>query len=105
LRVDIVSIQQPTIALLLLSRTCPLLAADVIGDRWRGSEASVRAYLLARVFLVYQHYHPDSDGTTVAEQRCAVDPAWASISFSVFVWACQPADLCCDAAAFAERGT
>jgi hypothetical protein len=103
LRIRIVGIEVSTLTTAGARATVEVVAGSANGgrNRWCGAEAAVPAYAVLAAFFVDQNDHPDTHCTSVTQEWCAVNPAWASLAFTIFVWASEPADLCSDATAFA----
>jgi glutamate mutase epsilon subunit len=104
LRVRIVGIEVSTLATVGTSGSVEVVIGSANGWRNRrgGPEATVRAYAVLATFFVDENNHPDTYCTGVTQQWCAVNPAWTSLAFTIFVWTSQPADFGSDATAFTQ---
>jgi hypothetical protein len=106
LRVRIVGIEVSTLATVGTSGSVEVVIGSADGGRNRrgGSEATVGTDAVLTAFFVDKYYHPYTHCTGVTEKWCAMNPAWASLTLTIFIWTSEPADLCSDATAFAQRG-
>lgn len=66
---------------------------------------SLSATPISRVFLIDKHNHVHPDRAGMMEQRGAVDPAWASLSFTVLICPIQPMNSCCCSISLRQRSS
>jgi hypothetical protein len=103
LGVSIVGIEVAALTRAARSVQESITTSDVCWNGWCGAETAIGGDTITAALLVDQHDHPDTDCAGVAEEWCAVNPAWATLAFAILVWARKPTNLSSHAATFSER--
>jgi hypothetical protein len=93
----------PTLACVARSVQEITATGDVCWNGWCGAEATIGSDAIPAALFVDQHDHPYTDCASVAEEWCAVNPAWATFAFAIFVRTREPTNLRSHAATFSER--
>jgi len=105
LRVGIVGIELAAPTVGGAARSIEIIgnAANVGRNGWSGAEATVRADAFAAALFIDNDNHPDTHGTGVTQEWCAVNPTRTALALAVLVRTCKPANLCSDTTAFSKR--